>query len=61
MITANYPGIQDEVTTVELLLEGLKHHPSTIGICRSLIGMNRQTIKDFVNMYNRISAYNTVP
>ena len=61
MIAANYPGIQDEATTVEFLVDGLKHHPNAIDIGRSLIGMDPQIIKDFVTMYNRISAYNTVP
>ena len=59
MIAARYPGIHDEPTTVEFLIDGLKHNAATVDFGRTIMGMNPKTIKDFANMYNRITAYNT--
>ena len=60
-IAANYPRIHNESTTVKFLIDGLRHNHSTVDVGRTPIGMNPQSIKDFVNMYNHIATYNTVP
>ena len=40
LITAKYPGIGDETTTVEFLIDGLRKNPATVEFGRMLLGMN---------------------
>lgn len=61
MIASKYPTIDDPQTTVEFMIDGLKHNPSTVHIGRQMITHTPTDIKDFVHRYNRILAYEPVP